>query len=248
MTTQMTVTTRDLRRLADVVDPAHLDSPGEPMPVSLLQALADVVPCDDVTYESQDPVAAREIRVQTVPAYDEDDDPELTDFYWNSVWTCTPWNPYRTGDYVTVRKATDLWSKAEYEASADAEYHRIIGLRHLVTVPLPPRGPIDYRIMLWRADGRDFSDREVALLQLLRPHLVLLHEQVLNRASPVRRLTPRQQQLLRLIAAGLTNAQVARRLSVSEGTVRSHLENIYERLEVNSRTGAVTTAFGTHAL
>jgi DNA-binding NarL/FixJ family response regulator len=45
------------------------------------------------------------------------------------------------------------------------------------------------------------------------------------------------------VAAGHTNAQIARRLSVTEGTVRKHLENIYARLHVSSRTAAVTRAF-----
>jgi DNA-binding NarL/FixJ family response regulator len=45
------------------------------------------------------------------------------------------------------------------------------------------------------------------------------------------------------VAAGHTNAQIARRLGMTEGTVRTHLENIYERLQVSSRTAAVTCAF-----
>jgi len=39
------------------------------------------------------------------------------------------------------------------------------------------------------------------------------------------------------------NTQIARRLGISEGTVRTHLENIYERLHLSSRTAAVTRAF-----
>jgi DNA-binding NarL/FixJ family response regulator len=38
---------------------------------------------------------------------------------------------------------------------------------------------------------------------------------------------------------GHTNRQIARDLGVSEGTVRKHLENIYRRLEVQSRTEAI---------
>ena len=56
-------------------------------------------------------------------------------------------------------------------------------------------------------------------------------------------ITPRQSDLLRLVADGHTNAQVARRLGLSEGTVRTHLENIYGRLRVSSRTAAVLRAF-----
>ena len=44
-------------------------------------------------------------------------------------------------------------------------------------------------------------------------------------------------------AAGHANTQIARRPGLSEGTVRKHLENIYVRLQVSSRTAAVTRAF-----
>ena len=57
------------------------------------------------------------------------------------------------------------------------------------------------------------------------------------------RLTARQRELLNLLAAGHTNTQIARRLGISEGTVRTHLENIYRLLNVSSRTAAVTRAF-----
>jgi Bacterial regulatory proteins, luxR family len=50
-------------------------------------------------------------------------------------------------------------------------------------------------------------------------------------------------ELLQLVAAGHTNSQIARRLGVTEATVRKHLENIYARLHVSSRTAAVTRAF-----
>ena len=62
-------------------------------------------------------------------------------------------------------------------------------------------------------------------------------------ATQAPRLTARHRDLLHLVAAGHTNAQIARRLGISEGTVRTHLENIYRLLKVSSRTGAVTRAF-----
>jgi DNA-binding CsgD family transcriptional regulator len=60
-------------------------------------------------------------------------------------------------------------------------------------------------------------------------------------------LTPRHQELLRLVAAGHTNAQIARRLGITETTARIHLQNIYSRLPVSSRTTAVTRAFRNQA-
>ncbi len=60
-----------------------------------------------------------------------------------------------------------------------------------------------------------------------------------RRRASVSPLTPRQTDLLRLVADGHTNGQIARRLGLSEGTVRTHLENIYGRLQVSSRTAAV---------
>jgi len=45
---------------------------------------------------------------------------------------------------------------------------------------------------------------------------------------------------LQFVAQGYTNTQIGRRMRLSEGTVRTHLNHIYERLGVTSRTAAVT--------
>ena len=94
-----------------------------------------------------------------------------------------------------------------------------------------------------RGPGPDFSERDRALLVLLRPHLYQACLDAERRRHPVPRFTPRQNELLRLLAAGHTNSQIARRLGISEGTVRTHLENIYDKLGVSSRTAAVIRAF-----
>ena len=99
------------------------------------------------------------------------------------------------------------------------------------------------RLYLAREPGPDFTERDRAVLTLLRPHLHQAYLDAERRRHPVPRLTPRQWELLRLLAAGHTNTQIGRRLGVTEGTVRTHLENIYERLHVSSRTAAVTRAF-----
>lgn len=55
-----------------------------------------------------------------------------------------------------------------------------------------------------------------------------------------RRLTPREIEILRLIAKGLSNSEAANVLKLSRATVRTHLEHIYQKLEVTNRVEAVT--------
>lgn len=61
-------------------------------------------------------------------------------------------------------------------------------------------------------------------------------------ATAVGGLTPREVQVLRLIATGQNRKQVATALVVSEGTVRSHLEHIYSKIGVSNRAGATLFA------
>lgn len=59
-------------------------------------------------------------------------------------------------------------------------------------------------------------------------------------------LTVREAEVLRLVALGLTNAQVADRLFVSRRTVDHHLASIYSRLGVSSRAAATRLAILNH--
>ena len=58
-------------------------------------------------------------------------------------------------------------------------------------------------------------------------------------------LTPREREVLELVAEGMTNAEVGRALWVAPGTVRRHLENVYAKLGVHTRTAAVDRLRGT---
>lgn len=56
-------------------------------------------------------------------------------------------------------------------------------------------------------------------------------------------LTERQIEVLELVAQGATNKEIGHALSISEHTVRKHLQNIFEKLDVSSRTEATTLAY-----
>ncbi|UOQ57290.1 response regulator transcription factor [Leucobacter allii] len=61
-------------------------------------------------------------------------------------------------------------------------------------------------------------------------------------ADPVPVLTPREREILRLVAEGCSNPGIAGRLSIGESTVKTHLLHVFEKLEVSDRTRAVTRA------
>lgn len=52
-------------------------------------------------------------------------------------------------------------------------------------------------------------------------------------------LTPRQEEVLRCVCAGLSNKQIARQLDLTEATIKMHLKLLYSKLGVNSRTQAM---------
>ena len=67
-------------------------------------------------------------------------------------------------------------------------------------------------------------------------------------SSSVGGLTAREVEVLRLVAQGLTNPQIAERLVVSLPTVNKHVASIFNKLGVNSRSAATRTALEQHLI
>ncbi|MEU5837509.1 response regulator transcription factor [Streptomyces diacarni] len=68
-------------------------------------------------------------------------------------------------------------------------------------------------------------------------------ERIMQRMrTPGSSLTQRETEVLSLVAEGLSNQHIGRRLHLTEGTVKSHLARIYAKLDVDSRTAAVAAA------
>jgi DNA-binding NarL/FixJ family response regulator len=63
-----------------------------------------------------------------------------------------------------------------------------------------------------------------------------LLEREAGRQEAAQTLTPREIEIIKQVAAGLRNLQIAKLLFISEGTVKMHLHNIYQKLNIDSRT------------
>jgi DNA-binding CsgD family transcriptional regulator len=245
MVERIGVSESDLRRLMDLVDRARCGQDGEYLPTSVLLDLADLLGCDEVDVQVMDPYARELAGLQTPQGLAVDSE-HLISLFWPAFWEAYSYSQ-QSGDFVSVTRLSDhlpgvqlgrKWARLNEAEGANAAH------RFSACVPFPPNGTIDRRLLLWRHDGLDFSDRAVLLLSFLRPHLALMLERQRAARANVPSLTDRQREILRLVGGGSTNGQIAHALNLSEATVRKHLENTYARLGVNSRTEALAKTSG----
>jgi DNA-binding CsgD family transcriptional regulator len=165
-----------------------------------------------------------------------------------------------------TRRVSDRGSRRNIQRSAlYGNYCRRIGLEYAIAVPLFRSQQALVSVVLNRS-GRDFDARDRERLDLLRPHLAFLfsHAQklaaALPGATPLERwpgvlppgpcnfsgLTSREGQVMHWLACGKTDADIAALLSISPRTVQKHLEHIYVKLGVETRTAAVMRAHANH--
>jgi len=250
MPTRVTANRRDLRALAAIVRADRPDVPAdEGLPPSLLRDLMDQVRCDVVAFAGFD--SGRQLMwfSQTIRGPGVDAVMDRCPVHWEHYWNCELCSyPDRTGDLRSIIKTGDFYSIRQWHAIGRCGIYQSLGFDHalMLTLPASPgdaAGPgRTLRLFFLRGPGADFSERDRAQLTLLRPHLHEAYLDAEGHRHPVPRLTARQQDLLRLVAEGNTNSQIARRLSITEGTVRTHLENIYRKLDVSNRAAAITRA------
>ncbi len=244
---QLAVTDRDVQQMLAITRKYAADD-GTALPWEMLEDLRQLIPCDFLEASGQDTPSWTYFAEQQV--FDEghaqagergtmasDEDGELYKlFYWDSACSY----PDRGDISLAVRDCDIETSREQRNGGFFNEMMKPGGIEHELILALDAGAPQrTLRLLFFRGPGADFSPRDVAVLTLLRPHLqaaYLAHERSRHGPSP---LTGRQREILAYVALGYTNRQVARRLELSETTVRKHLENIFARLGVTSRTAAI---------
>lgn len=233
-----------------VAETAAIEAGDEPFPTPFLSALRRLVPCDNVSFSELDRVHERALGESEEPFYDGPE-PEVS--YWeirHEHPTCH--RHETTGDFRALRLSDFTTTRALHRTRIYAQWFRPQGVERQLTVGLD--APLWHtKVFLFsRGSRRDFSDRDCAVLDVLRPYLASRYElcKARGRIAELGRengapkgLTTREREVIALVADGLTNAEVAERLWISPGTVRRHLENVYGKLGVHTRTAAVR-AFG----
>ncbi len=232
----------DLRRLLAVVDAARSGDAEAGLPDGVLSFARELVDCDIISFSEFDPVRQREYVDQSVPT---EEAASLPPQFWQLYWRCAHCSyPDRSGDLLSITTVSDFYSRRQFHSTGlYTDYFGPDGIETDAVICLSAPPDRDRRLVFFRGPGLDFDDRDRLLLSLLRPHLNELYQELARRRKAVPELTSRQWQLLRLLAAGHTNADIARELVVSVSTVRKHLENIFARLGVTNRTAAIAKAF-----
>lgn len=240
----------DLRSALEVVEAGRgVDSVGDGLSDAVLSRLRELVPCDIVSFTDFD-VATQIVHVDQecvdsqITTY-RGDEPDPDDAFFRHYWQteCCSY-PTRTGDDVTVTQRSDFYTDLEWRHSPMfIDLFSADGITHELMCCLPTQRTRTARIVFFRTGSTRFEDRDRLVLSLLRPHLAEMYGRGRSVSAPRADLTPRQWELMCLVAAGHSNSEIAKQLYLTANTVRKHLENIYARLGVGTRTAAVARAF-----
>ncbi len=219
--------------------------------VWILEQMFRHIGCDLATY-SQHGDAPRSLPIHDTDLPTRVAEWKPTEHDWEVIEAEHPFcqHAFRTGDdYFSPLRVTDVVDIREFRRTEYFERFVPATHPHKIQTRMPGDGSTCWVVDIERG-GRNFSERDLAFVAALRPSLIA-YEAYRSMAAAlagvrsaipsgsVAALTARESEVLDLIAAGATNATIAERLWISPATVKKHLDNIYAKLEVGSRTAAL---------
>jgi len=236
------LSTSDLDGALGLVREAAAADGDQPFKLPLIERLTALVPADRggyVEYRLPGRIGADLYRVVLpgwpMPRWESEEVAAAVPFWDVSDTNYRTRHVVRSGDGMTrAQKSRNPWQ---------ATVERPMGIAHEMRFWLAgPPGWVRGFFFIRNQGRRNFSERDRNVLTILRPHLGAIRERWQRKHHPAG-LTAREIEVLRLIRQGLTNREIADRLVISPGTVRTHLENVFEKLGVHTRTAALARAF-----
>lgn len=229
---------RDVRDALAFVHTAASTNSSDPFPSEALAVLARAISGEFVTYSEWDttgaPHATKVVAVPVVPISVDIAEARrdlCCSYPLSVVGRSSEQRALRLSDFVSLRelRSTEYYDRVLKPLGIDYELRLFLK---------SPRGTSRVFAFTRTHSQGDFKQRDVAVLELLRPFFVEIrnrHEGP-NGASV---LTRREAEILRWVARGKTNREIAALLFVSPHTVRTHLEHAFEKLGVHTRAAAI---------
>jgi len=165
----------------------------------------------------------------------------------------------RQAQHYTAARVSDALSLRQYRSLGiyNEFFRRNAADYQMLTSFLPTDS--GYSLVSFNRDKKDFSEEERLVLNLFAPHIAqayrnaLVYEKAHQTFAALEGsklslrnygLTYREEDVLYWVAQGKTNGETAAILKIAPGTVKIHLERIYQKLGVENRTAASTLARG----
>lgn len=233
------IDSRDAASLLDLVQDGARHTGPEPFPPGVLLGLARLIPSDAcVGYQEAD--VSGPFRVVELVEVIGTPPSRTTERAFHTLGWQNPMHCRLHARTQHVLRLSDLLTRRERRTLG---YNDAVWKPHGIDDALRtwlPAPPGRARSIYLERGGRNYTDREHLLLQLLRPHLarMRLNAESRRRVDPSLSLTSREAEVLGWVARGRTNAEIAAVLFISPLTVRTHLEHIFEKLDVRTRTEA----------
>jgi DNA-binding CsgD family transcriptional regulator len=238
------VSVREVRALLDIAAGIEYDPPSGFAPEALI-ALCELLEADWVTYceRPRGPITGFSVSVEVGrrPYFGHRDGLDEI-LYANHDEFTLGLTPAPDGGVLLNADVTT--ERAWRKTALYNEWCREAHIEPQAKAVLAPFGsPVLRALMIDLADDarRSFGHRERTLLKLIQPAFarpIALAEATRERHRALG-LTPRELEVLGFVRDGMSNGEIAAKLFVSRGTIRTHLENAFAKLGAHSRTGAI---------
>jgi DNA-binding CsgD family transcriptional regulator len=214
----------DVHRLLEVTH----DLVTAPSPQPILDRLVELVPAANAVQFNREGMVAFAGDIRCPPAVNE----AAAEFALQRPTAPERLTPEAGAVTISARMSRRELHRLDFYQEA----MRPIGVEDELVILLPtePRARFGFSFLR----ERPFTERERTMLELLAPFLA----KAASGACP--RLTRREREIVDLVALGATNKEVAAALGLTANTIRTHLEHVYEKLGVHTRTAAVRRTNG----